>query len=81
VAGRDVEGIISEDAQTFARKIVSFLNNPDEDGGFWLPNIQRPFVWNEEQTCRLFRLDTARVPDQYPPGLEDEKQYSLPEVH
>jgi uncharacterized protein with ParB-like and HNH nuclease domain len=36
------------------RKIVSFLNNPDEDGGFWLPNIQRPFVWSEEQTCRLF---------------------------
>jgi hypothetical protein len=36
------------------RKIVSFLNNPDEDGGFWLPNIQRPFVWTEEQTCRLF---------------------------
>lgn len=36
------------------RKIVSFLNNPDEEGGFWLPNIQRPFVWSEEQTCRLF---------------------------
>jgi uncharacterized protein with ParB-like and HNH nuclease domain len=36
------------------RKIVSFLNNPDEDGGFWLPNIQRPFVWSEDQTCRLF---------------------------
>jgi uncharacterized protein with ParB-like and HNH nuclease domain len=36
------------------RKIVNFLNNPDEDGGFWLPNIQRPFVWSEEQTCRLF---------------------------
>ena len=36
------------------RKIVSFLNNPDEDGGFWLPNIQRPFVWSEEQMCRLF---------------------------
>lgn len=36
------------------RKIVNFLNNPDEDGGFWLPSIQRPFVWNEEQTCRLF---------------------------
>jgi uncharacterized protein with ParB-like and HNH nuclease domain len=36
------------------RKIISFLNNPDEDGGFWLPNIQRPFVWSEEQTCRLF---------------------------
>ncbi|MCE9553882.1 MAG: DUF262 domain-containing protein [Planctomycetes bacterium] len=36
------------------RKIVGFLNNPDEDGGFWLPNIQRPFVWTEEQICRLF---------------------------
>jgi len=36
------------------RKIVTFLNNPDEDGGFWLPNIQRPFVWTEEQICRLF---------------------------
>ena len=36
------------------RKIVSFPNNPDEDGGFWLPNIQRTFVWREEQICRLF---------------------------
>ncbi|MCC6575007.1 MAG: DUF262 domain-containing protein [Planctomycetes bacterium] len=36
------------------RKIVSFLNNADEDGGFWLPNIQRPFVWSEDQICRLF---------------------------
>jgi len=37
------------------RKIVRFLNDPDEDGGgFWLPNIQRPFVWSEEQICRLF---------------------------
>lgn len=36
------------------RKIVSFLNNPEEDGGFWLPNIQRPFVWSEDQSCRLF---------------------------
>ncbi|MGD0208220.1 MAG: DUF262 domain-containing HNH endonuclease family protein [Verrucomicrobiota bacterium] len=36
------------------RKIVTFLNNADEDGGFWLPNIQRPFVWSEEQICRLF---------------------------
>lgn len=36
------------------RRIVGFLNNPDEDGGFWLPNIQRPFVWGEEQICRLF---------------------------
>lgn len=36
------------------RKIVTLLNNPDEDGGFWLPNIQRSFVWSEEQICRLF---------------------------
>ena len=56
------------------RKIVSFLNNPDEDGGFWLPNIQRPFVWNEEQTCRLFDSTPGSVSDQHAPGLEDEKQ-------
>lgn len=36
------------------RKTVGFLNNPEEDGGFWLPNIQRPFVWSEDQICRLF---------------------------
>ena len=36
------------------RKIVTFLNNPEEEGGFRLPNIQRPFVWSEEQICRLF---------------------------
>jgi hypothetical protein len=36
------------------RRIVGFLNNTDADGGFWLPNIQRPFVWSEEQICRLF---------------------------
>ena len=36
------------------RKIVSFLNNTEEDGGFWLPNIQRPFIWSEDQICRLF---------------------------
>jgi hypothetical protein len=36
------------------RKMVGYLNNIEEDGGFWLPNIQRHFVWSEEQTCRLF---------------------------
>ena len=36
------------------RKIVKYLNNADEEGGFWLPNIQRSFVWTEEQICRLF---------------------------
>ena len=36
------------------RKFVSYLNNPEKDGGFWLPNIQRPFVWKEEQIERLY---------------------------
>ncbi|MGO9547118.1 MAG: DUF262 domain-containing protein [Rhodomicrobium sp.] len=37
------------------RKIVSYLNDVEaEGGGFWLPNIQRPFVWSEEQIARLF---------------------------
>lgn len=36
------------------RKMVSYLNNPEKDGGFWLPNIQRPFVWSEDQIERLF---------------------------
>ena len=34
--------------------MVGYLNNVDRDGGFWLPNIQRPFVWNEDQIKRLF---------------------------
>lgn len=37
------------------RKLVSYLNNDESEwGGFWLPNIQRPFVWSEEQMSRLF---------------------------
>lgn len=36
------------------RKIVNGLNNEEENGGFWLPNIQRPFVWKETQIERLF---------------------------
>jgi len=36
------------------RKFVSYLNNPDEQGGFWLPNIQRLFVWKEEQIEKLY---------------------------
>lgn len=36
------------------RKFILYLNNSEEHGGFWLPNIQRPFVWKEEQTERLF---------------------------
>lgn len=34
--------------------MVSYLNNPEKDGGFWLPNIQRSFVWHEDQIERLF---------------------------
>lgn len=37
------------------RKIVTDINDETADGGgLWLPNIQRPFVWTEEQICRLF---------------------------
>ncbi|MBA7514784.1 hypothetical protein ES705_06819 [subsurface metagenome] len=36
------------------RKILNYLNNPDENGGFWLPNIQRKFVWKEDQIEKLF---------------------------
>ena len=36
------------------RKMVGYLNNPEKDGGFWLPNIQRNFVWDEGQIERLF---------------------------
>ena len=36
------------------RKMVTYLNNPENEGGFWLPNIQRSFVWNEGQIERLF---------------------------
>jgi len=36
------------------RKMVTYLNNEEKDGGFWLPNIQRSFVWSEEQIERLF---------------------------
>ena len=39
---------------TSLKSIVKYLNNKDEDGGFWLPNIQRAFVWKEEQICKLY---------------------------
>ena len=35
-------------------KLVKSLNDREANGGFWLPNIQRPFVWKEEQIERLF---------------------------
>ena len=36
------------------RKFVKYLNNKEEQGGYWLPNIQRPFVWKEEQIERIY---------------------------
>ena len=37
------------------QKMVTYLNNFEADGGgLWLPNIQRNFVWGEEQIQRLF---------------------------
>jgi uncharacterized protein with ParB-like and HNH nuclease domain len=36
------------------RKFVGFVNNEEEYGGLWLPNIQRPFVWSKEQIEKLF---------------------------
>ena len=36
------------------RKVTRYLNNEEEQGGFWLPNIQRPFIWKKEQIERLF---------------------------
>lgn len=35
-------------------KIVRSLNDTESNGGLWLPNIQRPFVWSEEQIQKLF---------------------------
>jgi len=36
------------------RKFIGYLNNEDKDGGYWLPNIQRQFVWKEHQIEKLY---------------------------
>ena len=37
------------------RALVRAINQPEGDGGgLWLPNIQRPFVWSQDQIARLF---------------------------
>lgn len=36
------------------RKFISYLNDENQNGGFWLPNIQRAFVWKEDQITKLF---------------------------
>jgi hypothetical protein len=48
-------GIGMKNQKETIHKIVNLLNNSEADGGgFWLPSIQRPFVWREDQVCRLF---------------------------
>jgi hypothetical protein len=51
-------------AQATIRSFISGINNPEIMGGFWLPNIQRKFVWEEEQIERLF----DSILRQYPIG-------------
>ncbi len=36
------------------KKFISMINNEEEQGGLWLPNIQRYFVWKIEQIEKLF---------------------------
>jgi len=37
------------------KSMLADINNADADGGgLWLPNIQRLFVWDEEQISKLF---------------------------
>jgi uncharacterized protein with ParB-like and HNH nuclease domain len=47
------------------RKFVKYLNNKEEQGGYWLPNIQRPFVWRENQIERLY----DSILREYPIGM------------
>lgn len=42
-------------AQVSIKQGISWINNEESDGGgLWLPNIQRLFVWSEDQIERLF---------------------------
>ena len=37
------------------KSLIAEINNQDaEGGGLWLPNIQRLFVWDEDQIEKLF---------------------------
>ncbi|MGL4740157.1 MAG: DUF262 domain-containing protein [Sarcina sp.] len=31
------------------KKVITYFNNPIEQGGFWLPNVHKDFIWREEQ--------------------------------
>jgi uncharacterized protein with ParB-like and HNH nuclease domain len=51
---KSTRGRVMKNQKETIRKMVGYLNNPEKDGGFWLPNIQRTFVWDEDQIERLF---------------------------
>ena len=36
------------------RKFISLIDNEEEQGGLWLPNIQRYFIWSKDQIEKLF---------------------------
>ena len=36
------------------RRMVNYINNTEEQGGMWLPHIQRKFVWSTDQIEALF---------------------------
>lgn len=50
-------------AQVSIKQGISWINNEESDGGgLWLPNIQRLFVWSEDQIERLFDSIMRRYP-------------------
>lgn len=45
------------------KSMIADINNEEADGGgLWLPNIQRLFVWNEDQIERLFDSIVRQYP-------------------
>ncbi len=42
--------------------MVSCINNEEENGGYWLPIIQRAFVWNEDKIERLSKTVIRECP-------------------
>ena len=52
--GLIILGEIMENQHLSIRKIINYINNSIEQGGFWLPNIQRHFVWSTDQIIKLF---------------------------
>jgi uncharacterized protein with ParB-like and HNH nuclease domain len=44
------------------KQFVDRINNPVIDGGLWLPQIQRPLVWDKEQILLLFDSILRKYP-------------------